>query len=149
MPKRKNLDAPVWEHFTRYEESGNCVCNYCPKSYKLTTAANSHSSLWYHVKNKHPNKMISSGNASESEQESTPKKKPTRQVPITAAFLKKKAQEEWYAELICLDRFSFNKAASSELVKAFMQLIISLSLSIFPIISHFLPCYLFPSLYRK
>ena len=71
MPKRKNSDAPVWEHFTRYQESGNCVCHYCPKSYKLTTAANSHSSLWYHVKNKHPNKMISSGNASESEQEST------------------------------------------------------------------------------
>ena len=66
--------------------------------------------------------MISSGNASESEKESTPKKKPTRQVPITAAFLKKKAQEEWYAELICLDGFSFNQAASSELVRSFMQL---------------------------
>ena len=109
MPKRKNSDAPVWEHFTRYQESGNCVCHYCPKSYKLT-AANSHSSLWYHVKNKHPNKMISSGNASESEQESTPKKK------------------------LCL-----SLSLSNELILHLYPIFLSIS----PILSLFLPCYLF------
>ena len=118
MPKRK-FDSPIWECYTRNEDTGNCICNYCPKTYKLSTAENSHSSLWYHVKNKHPNKTP------KPDQPASKKGKEagtTRQVPIASYLQQKKSQERLYAELICLDGLSFNQAANSDFVRSSMQL---------------------------
>ena len=60
MPKRKQ-DSHVWEHFTKNDDTGFCSCRL-PLLSKAQQALYSHqllycSSLWYHLKNKHPNEL--------------------------------------------------------------------------------------------
>ena len=51
---KRTLEGSIWEHFSRKEEEGVCLCNYCQKSYKLRTANNSsNASLWSHLEAVH------------------------------------------------------------------------------------------------
>ena len=106
----------VWEFFT---ENGDWVtCTKCPKTYKLATAKSSTQPLRYHLKTQHcfdfnnAEKSLSSKRPAENNLLPSSKKQKT-----SFSYTEKKSQQQMYAELAAVDRFSFLQIANSAFIR--------------------------------
>ena len=106
----------VWDFFT---EKGDWVtCTKCPKTYKLATAKSSTQPLRYHLKTQHcvdfnnAEKSLSSKRPAENNLLPSSKKQKT-----IFSYTEKKSQQQMYAELAAVDRFSFLQIANSAFIR--------------------------------
>ncbi len=101
----------VWVFFT---ENGDWVtCTKCPKTYKLDTAKSSTQPLCYHLKTQH---CVDFNNA----EKSLSSKRPAENNLLPSrifSYTEKKSQQQMYAELAAIDRFSFLQIVNSALIR--------------------------------
>ena len=108
------MKSKLWDHFRI--EGDSAVCSQCAKSYPLKTAKSSTQPLWYHLRTKHS--IVSSNKRPCSETDSlSSSPKPAKVQKLIHTYVEKRTQQEMYARLAAVDRFSFNQIASSDFIR--------------------------------
>ena len=117
---KRKTEHPIWLHYSRDDDTKLNTCKYCPKTYSYATAANSLTSLKYHTKNKHLDKLSTGDLTAPPSPAPTPKAQKLKQMSLASSLAPKKSVEQRYAELVCLDGLSFNAVANSSYVRETM-----------------------------